>query len=77
MQSLAADGLRKCDPGIELKGRAPDGASEARPMCLSICVSLHCGAAFTFVPSFTGGSILICGPWTFGSTPAPGFSNSR
>lgn len=40
-------------------------------------VSLHFGAAFTFVPSFTGGSILIFGPCTFGSSPAPGFSSNR
>lgn len=38
---------------------------------------IHCGAAFTFVASFTGGSILIFGPWTLGRTPAPGFSMSR
>lgn len=37
----------------------------------------YCGEALTLVPSFTGGSILMFGPCTLGSTPAPGFSMIR
>jgi hypothetical protein len=58
------------------------GLGEARLLSLGQAAHYYKGTpqfgeAFTFMPSLTDGSILMSGPWTFGSNPAPGFFKSR
>src|SRR3990167_3042215 len=52
-------------------------SGHAGPRFVSLNRLSYCGEALTLVASFTGGSIVMFGPCTLGSSPAPGFSMIR